>query len=553
MKKIILSILLSLVISVSFSQKDDWIKVFYEPLNNSSNDLIETYDMGYIILANIFPTGNLSKWGWVIKTDINGEMLWEKKIGDGSTLIALIDIQETVDGGYILAGTNNLLDYTFGDPFFMKLNACGEKEWCRIFNHEGPNTLYESGLSIFPVPNEDAYIALVSLWGDEAMPGTVLQGIWLFKLNNNGEAIWMKNIFDQVHPEAWNEIPKNMFLTYEEKLIIYGFTLYGLPNGYKKPFIVSANPDSTQNWWNIIAQNQELYGELNHAVEDNSGNIYATGWLVDDAPDAIYFPAIHKLDKFGNLIYSKNIMDTIEQANAYCINMLNDTIIDIAGVWNYPDQPVYNTIARLDSSGNFLFEKQILQSDYSFLNTIETFDGKDLYVGPFKEGNNLKIHLHKFNSDLEYDSLYTQPFEYDYMCDDLPIVSDTIGVFDCDIWTNLPGEVEYQQAQNLVVYPNPARERIKVKLPWATVDEKPFGPFTSRHYNLQYFENSVLCIYDVYGKQVKEISLKYQQEKELEINISTLPPGIYLINLYDLSAGKAGNKKKMASGKFIVK
>jgi len=544
MKRIILSILLSLTVSASFSQKDDWIRVFYEPITNLSNDLIETYDKGYIILATVRPVGYPYHefWTWIIKTDINGEKLWEKKIGNGIDLCGLHDIYQTSDGGYILSGGTTLSDYTHGDTFFMKLNACGEKEWCHAFHQEDR---FDFGMNTFPVPGEDNYIALVSQWGPPG-PGVELQGIWLFKLNNNGDAIWMKNIFDEVQPEAWNEIPHQMFISAEGELIISGMTLYGLPSGYHKPFIVSANFDGTENWWSIIAQDENWRGEVYDATEDAFGNIYATGWFAEYEPSEPYYPSIHKLDINGNIIFSKLIIDSTEQVNTFCVNMVNDSTLDVAAAMNYPGQQPYNTIIRIDSGGNYIFEKQILQSNFGFSNAIRTFDDKFLYVGPVMQGGNIKIHLHKFNLDLEYDTIYNQPFEYDYMCDDLPIISDTIGIDDCDIWTNLPGEIEYQQAQNLVVYPNPAREKINVKLPWATAVEQSLGPYTSRHFNLQYFEKSVLRIYDVYGKQVKEISLKYQQEKELEINISTLPPGIYLINLYE-------NKKKMASGKFIVK
>lgn len=321
-------------------------------------------------------------------------------------------------------------------------------------------------------------------------------------------------------------------------------TLYGDPLGFQKPFIVSANYDGTENWWSIIAQNELWRGEVHDATEDDLGHIYATGWYAEYEPSEPYYPAIHKLDLDGNITFSKLIIDSTEQVNTFCVNIVNDSTLDIAAAMNYPGQQPYNTIIRIDSAGNYIFEKQILQSDFGFSNAIRTFDDKFLYIGPVMEGGNMKIHLHKFNLDLEYDTIYNQPFEYDYMCDDLPIVSDTIGIDDCDIWTTLPDEVEFNELQNIVVYPNPVREKINIKLPWATAVEQPFGPFASRHYNLQYFENSVLRIYDVHGRQLKEISLKNQQENELKIDISSFPDGIYLINLYE-------DKTKVASGKFI--
>ncbi len=44
-----------------------------------SEDIIETYDKGYIMCGNIndYSSGTI-KNGWLIKTDVNGEILWEK-------------------------------------------------------------------------------------------------------------------------------------------------------------------------------------------------------------------------------------------------------------------------------------------------------------------------------------------------------------------------------------------------------------------------------------------------------------------------------------------
>jgi hypothetical protein len=546
MKRIILSVIFSITFLVSFSQSNDWIRIFSPSLPNvkiNSFDLIETYDNGYIIAAvQTNPSSTIFRWGWLIKTDINGNKIWEKKIGNGDKVVSFTEMTQTPDGGFLLSGSTDLMEGSYGDAFFMKLDACGNKEWCNVIHNYNNDNPYDYGSAIYPIPNEDAYIGLITNWGI-LLPPDSIQGIWLIKLNNLGHAVWIKNIFDQVQPSTFNEMPYGMFISAEGNLIIYGFIAYG-EGGYIKPFIASANFDGTENWWAIVAMDEDFAGIAYNAIEDSSGNIYATGWSADyDFPN-IRYPGIYKLDTNGNIIYAKHIIDSTEQVNTFCLNIVNNSTIDVAAAMKYPNQLPYNTIIRIDTGGNFLLEKQIMQSDFGFTNSIRTFDDKFLFVGPFEDGNYTRIHLHKFNSDLEYDSIYNQPFEYDYMCNELPIVSDTIGIDDCDIWTSLPDEIEFTQLQNLVVYPNPAREKINVKLPWATAVEQPFGPLTSRHYNLQYFQNSVLRIYDVFGKMSMEIPLKDQQENELNINISAFPQGIYLINLYE-------NNRKMASGKFV--
>jgi len=552
MKKLTLTLLLSLFLIPAISQNDDWIRVFWVYKNVTSHDLLETYDKGYLILATVRPDpgGGAETWTWLIKTDINGEILWEKKIGDIDVIGGFHDIHQTPDGGYVLAGATTLLDNTHGDTFFMKLNACGEKEWCRIFHLAGENTNFDFGLSIYPSPDDDGYIALVQQWGNEFVPG-VFKGIWLFRLDSMGNSIWIKNVFNEVHPDAWNEIPENMFIAEDGTLIITGTIIYndfGMPYGWDKPFVFATEPDGTEKWWAIMGQDETHFGLGNHSIGDIHGNIYTTGWYEDyEDGSSHYFPSLHKTDKYGNKIFSKYLIDSTPQANSFCINIMGDTVVDVGGVWYYLDEPVYSYIARADTNGNLISEKQVWETIFGFSNSIKTFDDKELFVGKFKDDDNYyKIHLHKFNSDLEYDTIYTQPFEYDYMCNDLPIISDTIGIDDCDIWTGLPGEIEYRLAQYLVVYPNPARDNITVRLPRYTAEEREWGPFTSMHFNAKYFKNSKLLIYDVFGRQVKQIPLKNQEGVELKIDVSSLTSGIYLINLFE-------NDKKMASGKFVVK
>ncbi len=535
--------------------KDDWIRVFWKYMDCWSVDLIETYDKGYIVLATIRPVMGSERWTWIIKTDINGEILWDKKIGDGIHVSGLHDIQQTEDGGYILSGATFLLDSWHGDTFFMKLNACGEKEWCRIFHHAGPTDSYDFGLNIYPVPGEDAYIALVIQWGDNFVP-PFYKGIWLFKLDNGGNPLWMKNIFDEVHPNAWNEIPKHMlvskFLAEEgkHKVIITVWPIYndyGLPYGYDKTMICAADTDGNELWWAIHYQDESYWSDPEKSIEDKYGNIYTVGrsdCYEDPLPG--YYPALFKTDKDGNKIFQKYIIDSTFKANSFSINILNDTIFDIGGVWEYADEIDYAAIARTDTNGNLIMEKKVLQTEFGLNESIKTFDNKELFAGSVMENNLVKIYLHKFNSNLEYDTIYTQPFEYDYKCENLPIVSDTIGIDDCDVWTGLPGEIEYRMAQYLVIYPNPAENEITIKLPVATADERQWGPMTSRHFNHCYHNNSLLRIYDIFGRLINEIPLKDLQGDELKQDVSAYTSGIYLINLFE-------NQKLMASGKFVKK
>lgn len=549
MKKLIVIFLLSLFFSDANSQNETWPKVYWKYEVTYNVDLIETYDKGYIVLNTIRPDGITEIWTWIVKTDINGEVLWEKIIGDGMHNSGFHYVTETDDGGCVLGGATYLMDNQKADPFFMKLNACGEKEWCRIFYQAGPNTAYCGGRNIYPVPGEDGYIALVTSWGDEFVPGSgVYKGIWLFRLDNSGNLMWIKNIFDQVDPNAWNEIPYSMFISTDTLCIITGNTIYndyGGELGYDKPFIMAAGMDGSEKWWVIDGANTIYKGDDKRSKEDNIGNIVTVGWGWYTGVGGSKSPMLIKTDKFGNPVYRKYVIDSTETAKAWCINVVNDTIYDIGGLWKYPGQPYHAVIARTDTNGNLIMEKNVMESDFVLTQSIVTMDDKELFTGIIKDDDGFfKAILHKFNFDLEYDTAYTQAFDYDYKCENLPIVSDTIDITDCDLWTGLPGEIEYHKAKHLEIYPNPADREITIKLPKATVDEHQWGTKTSRQYNFQYHETSVVKIFDISGMLLKEIPLKDKFSEEVKVDVTGYNSGIYLVDLFE-------NQKLMASGKFV--
>ena len=83
---------------------------------------------GILLCNNILRNGNSFKYGWLIKTDINGNVLWDKKFGNGIYECYILGIDKTFDGGLIISGGIASID-KMHDPMFIKLNACGEVEW----------------------------------------------------------------------------------------------------------------------------------------------------------------------------------------------------------------------------------------------------------------------------------------------------------------------------------------------------------------------------------------------------------------------------------------
>ena len=155
------------------------------------------------------------------------------------------------------------------------------------------------------------------------------------------------------------------------------------------------------------------------------------------------------------------------------------------------------------SSGMFPMAKDTVNNQY--------------YLAYNSNDNNWNIMLYKFDADLNSVPIDTATYNYDSLCPDLPIVSDTIYVTGCNVIT---GMVEYpspkayfeaKQKVNLTAYPNPATAgRVDFKL-----------KYTRYHQNMQ------LAVYDMAGHRLLARPVATGQ-KELSLNISALSPGMYV-------------------------
>jgi M6 family metalloprotease-like protein len=114
---------------------EQWSRAYWASGYGPGNSVRQTSDNGFIIAGSIWlvPGGNYD--AWLIKTDSAGNEEWNHHYGgiddDGSQ-----SVQQTADGGYILAGTTEF--YSVGDQIWLiKIDADGNRIWDRTFGGSG--------------------------------------------------------------------------------------------------------------------------------------------------------------------------------------------------------------------------------------------------------------------------------------------------------------------------------------------------------------------------------------------------------------------------------
>ena len=105
------------------AQQVVWQKTFGGSDDDRARSVQETIDGGYVVAGY---TWSSSKWEdvYILKLDANGNKLWEKTFG-GSYDDRAYCIQQTSDGGYIVAGYTSSFGVGNYDVYIIKMDANG--------------------------------------------------------------------------------------------------------------------------------------------------------------------------------------------------------------------------------------------------------------------------------------------------------------------------------------------------------------------------------------------------------------------------------------------
>ncbi|MDN3722896.1 hypothetical protein QRD02_00755 [Aequorivita sp. SDUM287046] len=214
------------IVKINASGNIQWDKNFGFAGSDQAYKAFQTSDGGYFITGffdvsasggagndahtqtgNEFQRGTLHGVGefWGIKLDANGSKQWRRYFG-GSNNDRSYDAHETADGGFLMTGTSESIDFDKTDPkgsydyWVVRLTSTGELVWTKSFGGAEIDNSYASIIA-----NDGNYIMV----GDSRSADqdvTDPRGnadAWLVKFDDNGNKIWQKSFggsqFDTAH------------------------------------------------------------------------------------------------------------------------------------------------------------------------------------------------------------------------------------------------------------------------------------------------------------------------------------------------------------------
>jgi len=201
-----------------FAQAPDtmWTKVYGGNNREYGYDIQQTIDGGYIIVGktNSFGAGAFDLW--LIKTDSYGDINWTKTYGGNSDDEGR-SVQRTSDGGYIIIGNIKPVSINDEDIWLLKTNELGDTLWTKIFGDYS----WDKGYSVQQT-SDGGYIVV----GFTKSFGAGSKDIWLIKTDSSGDTLWTKTF-----GTAWDDEGYDVYQTKDDGYIITGYSSAG-PSDY---------------------------------------------------------------------------------------------------------------------------------------------------------------------------------------------------------------------------------------------------------------------------------------------------------------------------------
>jgi len=150
---------------------------------DNGNSVRQTSDNGYIIVGSTTSFGSGGRDVLVIKTNALGDTTWTRTFGGATDNEYGFCVQQNTDGGYIVSGVASSFDDVAGDMYLIKLDSAGDTIWTRTYGGIG----YEWGAYVQQTTDGGFIIA-----GQTPAFGAGGFDAYLVKLDSSGNISWTK-------------------------------------------------------------------------------------------------------------------------------------------------------------------------------------------------------------------------------------------------------------------------------------------------------------------------------------------------------------------------
>ena len=368
--------------STSGIEVQSWYKTFGGAKDDIGFSVQQTLDGGYIITGFTESFGAGEKDLWLIKTDDQGNKIWDKTFGGAKDDIGY-SVQQTTDGGYMIMGDTASFGVIYGNLWLIKTDEQGNKLWERRFVGQG------HGFDSVQQPLDGGYI----ITGWTSSFGVHGIDLWLIKTDDQGNVLLNRSIDKSGYSGQGNSVQQT------------------LDGGYIITGRIRSAEGSGTDLWLIKTDDQgnmlwdRTYGERGF---DEGASVQQTsdgGYIITGEKRS--FEAVNsdlwliKTDDQGNKLWDRTFSGDGYGGEGRSVQQTLDGGYIIMGK-SYVEDTDDLWLIKTDANGNKLWDRTFSTANfYQFSSVQQTHDGGYIITGitGFSEGYDWDLCLIKTDAE----------------------------------------------------------------------------------------------------------------------------------------------------------
>ncbi|MDD5528765.1 MAG: T9SS type A sorting domain-containing protein [bacterium] len=455
-----------------------WTRTFGGTSSEVGNSVQQTSDGGFVIAGTTKSFGAGVEDVYLVRTNSSGDTLWTKAFGGTSSDYGN-SVQQTQDGGFIIAGTTKSFGIgapTYSNVYLIKTNSSGDTLWTRTFG----DFSNEDGYSVQSISGgTNGFIIAGSTTSFGAGGGD----IYLVRTNSSGDTIWTRTYGGS----------NNDWGAYVQKTQDGGFIITGGASsfgaGSYDAYLVRTDSLGDTLWTRAFGGTSYDYGKSVQQTQDGGFIITGETSSFGTGTPGYYNVYLIKTNSSGDTLWTRTFGGTKDDYGN-SVQQAQDGGFIIAGQtqsFGIATPTYFNVyIIKTNSSGNALWTK--------------TFGGIYSDVG------------NSVQSVSDADSGF--------------IIAGTTGTFgetSGDVYLiRLSKEVGVEEKLN-----------IKNQISKLEISQNPFSRSTIISYSVWNSRDCSINLYDISGKCIKTITNEPKPAGTYSINLNAneLKTGIYFLQL----------------------